>query len=157
MCGWSQRGADEYREIYKSFNAMVAELKATKEEMEAFTNEFSHEFKTPITSIQGFAQYLVNTGQGIESPERMKYLRVIADESLRLAELPQNTLLLSKVEACQIITDKEDFDLGEQIKRCSILLLPQMERKKINMELDLPEHMKYHGNASSWSRCGLTS
>lgn len=140
------KGADEYEKIYQSFNAMVAELKATKEEMQAFTNEFFHEFKTPITSIQGFAQYLVNTGNGIESPERMKYLHVIADEALRLSELSQNTLMLSKVEACQIITDKEDFNLSEQIRHCSILLLPQMEKKKINVELDLPEHMKYNGN-----------
>lgn len=140
------KGADEYREIYKSFNNMVAELKTTKKEMQAFVNEFSHEFKTPITSIQGFAEYLVNTGEGIENPERMKYLQVIAGESMRLAELSQKTLMLSKVEACQIITDKEDFDLSEQLRHCSILLLPQMERKKIDVELDVPEHMWYNGN-----------
>lgn len=141
------KGAEEYREIYKSFNAMVTELKATKEEMQAFTNEFSHEFKTPITSICGFAQYLVNTGKSIESPERMKYLQVIADESMRLSELSQNTLMLSKVEACQIITDKEHFNLSELIRNNVILLLPQMERKNISVELDLPEYMKYYGNA----------
>lgn len=140
------KGADEYKEVYKSFNAMVTELKTTKEEMQAFINEFSHEFKTPITSIYGFAQYLVNTGQDIESPERMKYLHVIADESMRLAELSQNTLTLSKVEACQIITEKEDFNLSEQLRHCSILLLRQMEKKKISIELDLPEHIGYNGN-----------
>lgn len=139
------KGAEEYRIVYENFNLMVKELKGTKAEMEQFTNDFSHEFKTPITSIRGFAQYLVDTGEGIESPERMQYLQVIADESMRLSELSQNTLMLSKVEACQIITDKENFDLSEQVKRCTILLLPQIEKKKINLELDLPE-ISYYGN-----------
>lgn len=139
------RGAEEYSIVYENFNLMVKELKGTKAQMEQFTNDFSHEFKTPITSIRGFAQYLVETGEGIESPERMQYLQVIADESQRLSELSQNTLMLSKVEACQIITDKEEFDLSEQVKRCTILLLPQIEKKKINLELDLPE-IPYYGN-----------
>lgn len=139
------KGAEEYSIVYENFNLMVKELKGTKAQMEQFTNDFSHEFKTPITSIRGFAQYLVETGEGIESPERMQYLQVIADESQRLSELSQNTLTLSKVEACQIITDKEEFDLSEQVKRCTILLLPQIEKKKINLELDLPE-IPYYGN-----------
>lgn len=139
------KGAEEYSIVYENFNLMVKELKETKAEMEQFTDDFSHEFKTPITSIRGFAQYLVDTGEGIESPERMQYLQVIADESMRLSELSQNTLMLSKVEACQIITDKEKFNLSEQIKRCTILLLPQIEKKKINLELDLPE-ISYYGN-----------
>lgn len=135
----------EYAVIYANFNRMVQELKHTKEEMENFVNEFSHEFKTPITSISGFAQYLLDTGEGVEGPERMQYLQVIASESLRLSGLSQNTLLLSKVEACEIITDKERYDLAEQIKRCAILLLPQIEKKRIALELNLPE-MVFCGN-----------
>lgn len=140
------RKAEEYAPIYDGFNRMTAELKNTKAEMQNFVNEFSHEFKTPITSISGFAQYLVDTGDGIESPERIQYLRVIADESLRLSTLSQNTLLLSKVEACEIITEKEAYDLSEQIKRCAILLLPKIEQKKIELELDVDD-ISYVGNA----------
>lgn len=140
------RRSNEYRILYENFNRMTRELRKTKEEMQSFVNEFSHEFKTPITSIHGFAQLLLETGEGLETAERMTYLQVIADESLRLSELSQKTLLLSRVEACEIITEKEDFDLAEQIKRCVILLLPQMEKKKIELELDLPEHLCYYGN-----------
>ncbi|MDF2654702.1 MAG: two-component sensor histidine kinase [Bacillota bacterium] len=137
--------AEEYASIYDGFNRMTAELKKTKAEMQNFVNEFSHEFKTPITSISGFAQYLIETGVGIESPERIQYLRIIAEESLRLAVLSQNTLLLSKVEACEIITEKEIYDLSEQIKRCAILLLPKIEQKKIDFELDVDD-ISYVGN-----------
>lgn len=141
----SSKGAGEYESIYENFNRMVREMERTKSEMDNFVNEFSHEFKTPITSIYGFSQLLLETGDGIESPERMKYLQVIADESLRLSDLSQKTLLLSKVEACEIITDKENYSLDEQLKHCTILLLPDMEKKKIHIEMDVPQ-IFYYGN-----------
>lgn len=53
------KNAGEYRSIYQNFNLMVKELKNTKIEMQNFMNDFSHEFKTPITSIQGFAELLI--------------------------------------------------------------------------------------------------
>lgn len=140
------KSAEEYAPIYEGFNRMTTELRNTKAEMQNFVNEFSHEFKTPITSISGFAQYLIDTGDNIESPERMQYLQIIADESLRLATLSQNTLLLSKVEACEILSDREEYDLSEQIKHCTILLLPKIEQKKIDLELDVDE-VSYAGNA----------
>ena len=142
----NETNAEEYREVYAGFNRMTAELKNTKQEMQSFVNEFSHEFKTPITSISGFAQLLMDTGDGIETPERMQYLKVIADESLRLSTLSQNTLLLSKVDACEIITDKEKYDLSEQIKSCAILLLPKIEQKKLQLELDVDD-VSYCGNS----------
>lgn len=73
----SAKGSGEYKSIYESFNRMVRELEKTKSEMDNFVNEFSHEFKTPITSIYGFSQLLLETGEGIESPERMKYLQTV--------------------------------------------------------------------------------
>lgn len=124
------KGAEEYNLIYDNFNRMGKELKSTKEEMQSFVNEFSHEFKTPITSISGFAQYLLSTGDGIESPERIQYLQVIYNEFIRLSELSQSTLLLSKMEACQIIAEKQSFDLSEQIKHCTILLLPRWSGRR---------------------------
>lgn len=138
--------ADEYAPIYDGFNRMAAELKNTKTEMQNFINDFSHEFNTPITSISGFAQYLIDTGDDIENTERNQYLQIIADEALRLSTLSQSTLLLSKVEACEIITEKEAYNLSEQIKRCAILLLPKIEQKKIELELDVDD-ICYVGNA----------
>ncbi|MCD8381722.1 MAG: HAMP domain-containing histidine kinase [Clostridiales bacterium] len=140
------KNAGEYTAIYQGFNRMTAELRQTKQEMQSFVNDLSHEFKTPITSIAGFAQYLMDTGDGIESPERMQYLQVITEESLRLSNLAQNTLLLSKVEACEIITEKERYDLSEQLRRCTILLLPKLEQKDISLEMDM-DGLWYTGNA----------
>lgn len=140
------KGAEEYKEIYESFNLMVKELRITKEEMQSFVNELAHEFKTPITSISGFADYLYQTGDTIETAERMQFLKLISDQSQRLASLSQNTLLLSKLEACQIVTEKETFALGEQIKQCVILLLRPFEQKHITVDIPEDFDFDYCGN-----------
>ena len=140
-----QKNEDNYGEAYQNLNRVVEELKGSKEEMEQFTNEFLHEIKTPLTAIHGFAELLIDTGEQIESPERMKYLQIISDESIRLSELSQNTLLLAKMDACQIVTDKVEYDLGEQIKKCIILFLSQIEEKEITLHVDV-ENLMYYSN-----------
>ncbi len=142
-----ERKAGEYKEIYLQFNKMTSELRNTKTEMQNFVNEFAHEFKTPITSISGFADYLLEMGDEISKEERDEYLQIIAQQSQRLANLSQNTLLLSKVEACEILTDCEIFSLSQQLQQCVILLLKKLEEK--NLSIELPEDMdiSYYGNA----------
>ncbi len=139
--------AAEYTEVYTEFNHMVKELESTKAEMQNFVNEFTHEFKTPITSISGFADLLCEAGDELEKEEREEYLRIIADQSRRLAKLSQNSLLLSKVEAAQIITEKENYSLSEQIQKCGILLLKQMDEKNITLEIPEDMDIHYFGNA----------
>ena len=126
----------EFETLYRQFNSMTLELKKTREEMEAFTNEFAHEFKTPITAINGFSNYLQEMGDEIDPKEREEYLEMISSESKRLLRLSMNTLLLSKVEAMQVVSDKEQYDLAEQLRRCLILLSKEMEKKKIEIEMD---------------------
>ncbi len=138
--------AAEYTNVYEDFNDMVVELKRTKEEMQGFVNEFTHEFKTPITSISGFADLLYETGDELSKEEREEYLKIIADQASRLSRLSQNSLLLSKVEATQILTDKEKYSLSDQLQKCGILFLKQMEEKKITLELPEDVDIHYVGN-----------
>ena len=128
--------AQEYEVVYKDFNKMVKELRLTKQEMQNTVNEIAHEFKTPITSICGFADYLYQTGGEIETEERLGFLKLISDQAGRLSNLSQNMLLLSKLEACQIMTDKRMFDVAEQINKCIILFLEQLDKKNIEMRID---------------------
>ena len=137
------KDAGEYKIIYQNFNKMVKELKSTKIEMQNFVNDFSHEFKTPITSIKGFADLILETD--VSKEERNQYLQIISEESARLAELSQNTLLLSKLDAEQVVTDKKEFSLDEQIKKCAILLLRELEKKQITLNMELP-NVKNYGN-----------
>ena len=140
------KDAEEYQPVYENFNSMVKELRNTKREMEHFINDLAHEFKTPITSISGFSEYLYQTGKEIETEERMQFLKLISEQAQRLSSLSQNTLLLSKVEACQIVTEKETFALGEQIKQCVLLLLNDFNQKNITINIPEDFDFAYYGN-----------
>ncbi len=136
----------QYSNLFMDFNLMVDELKNTKEEMDSFINTFAHEFKTPITAIGGFADYLCETGEGIETQERMEYLKMISDESERLLHLSQNALLLSKVEALKIVTEKKEFSISEQIRRCAIMFMKTAQEKHIDIILPDDVNITYVGN-----------
>lgn len=82
-------------EVYRNFNMMVEELNKIQYMNKDFMNNFSHEFKTPIVSINGFADLLLNKKCSRE--EQIKYLKIIFDESNRLSNLSNSSLLLSKL------------------------------------------------------------
>lgn len=89
--------SDEMNDLIRSFNRMTQELSGIEMFRNDFINSFSHEFKTPIVSIRGFARQLQR--EDLTDAERREYATIIADESERLASLATNILLLSKLEA----------------------------------------------------------
>ena len=129
--------------LQRSFNHMTRELDGIEMFRNDFINNFSHEFKTPIVSIQGFAHQL--KAGGLTPEEEREYIRIIADESDRLAKMATNILLLSKLENQAIVTEKTEFYLDEQIRTCLLLLEKQWSAKGIDLNLDLTE-VRYHFN-----------
>ena len=127
--------AGPYKEIFLNFNKMQRELESTKTLREDFINHFSHEFKTPIMSINGFATLLLK--EDLPREEQIRYLETISAESKRLAELSRNSLLLTKLESTEIQTESEIFLLDEQIRECVILLSPLWTKKNIDLSADL--------------------
>lgn len=134
-------GAGEYKVLYETFNNMTKELKNTRLQQQNFMNEFSHEFKTPIHSIHGFADYLLHND--VQEDERKKYLRIIADESLRLSGLSQNTLLLSRLDTQELVMEKSWFRLDEQLRHSTILIMQKSEEKLIDINMQLDEAWMY--------------
>ena len=122
---------------------MTEELQSVRTLREDFVNSYSHEFKTPITAIKGFAELL--SEPDLTEEERQQYLRIIQEESARLAELTNRTLLLTKLESQRFVPDQTTFSLDEQIKRCTILLSSAWEKKRIAFSADL-EPVSYVGN-----------
>ena len=141
-----EANAGEYAAVYSDFNHMAEELQRTKDAMTQFTNDFAHEFKTPLTAVKGFADYLYETGGGIESKERMEHLKVIAEQSGRLSRMASNTLILSKAEACQIPVHQTWFNMGEQIRRCFIAQSREMEQKHLTPDLPEDFDFSFYGN-----------
>ena len=129
--------------IYEDFDKMCAELDSIQILHNDFINSYSHEFKTPIASINGFASLLLE--KNISTAEQRQYLEIIVEESARLSKLASNTILLSKLSSQQIVTDTERYDLSEQIRQCSIILSKEWLDKKIEFSGEFQSVM-YIGN-----------
>lgn len=112
----------EFRELAESFNQMTNELAGIEMLRSDFINNFSHEFRTPIMSVQGFAR-LIKKGD-LKDKERDEYLDIIISECQRLADLSSRILDLSKIDSLAVLTDTELYNAAEQI-RDSILMLQQ--------------------------------
>lgn len=135
------KGAKRYpvvQEITDSFNAMAGELENTELLRTDFINNFSHEFKTPIVSIAGFAK-LLRRGN-LPQEQKEEYLAIIEEESLRLAAMATNVMNLTKIENQTILTDITRFNLTEQLRSCVLLLEEKWTRKNIVPDLEFPEH-----------------
>jgi signal transduction histidine kinase len=126
------------KELTDSFNRMAEELQSTEMLRSDFINNFSHEFKTPIVSIAGFAK-LLRRGN-LPQKQQEEYLAIIETESLRLSQMATNVLNLTKVENQEILTDITEYNLSEQIRSCILLLSEKWERKEIEYELDFHEY-----------------
>lgn len=148
----AEEGEGEIRELLHSFNQMTAELEGTELMRNDFINNFSHEFKTPIVSIRGFAKRLRQNN--LTEEQRQDYLDYIISESERLADLSSNILLLSKYENQEIVRDSQQYELDEQIRRCILLLENQWEAKSISFDMDLAS-LQYTGNEEMMSHVWL--
>ena len=139
----------EIDELIESYNKMAQELGGIEMFRENFINSFSHEFKTPIVSIQGFAKQLKK--ENLSEEKKQEYIDIIISESRRLTNLSSNILMLSKLENQQIITDKTSFSLDEQIRNCILLLEKQLTAKDISFDIDMQE-IQYTTNAEMLSQ-----
>ena len=127
----------EMGELVRSFNSMVSELSGIEMFRTDFINNFSHEFKTPIVSICGFAKQLQR--DDLSPEERREYAGIIASEAERLANMSANLLLLTKLENQQIVTDKAEYRLDEQLRSVLLILEKAWTAKEIDLQLNLDE------------------
>lgn len=125
--------------VADSFNTMAEHLENTEMLRSDFINNFSHEFKTPIVSIAGFAKLLRRGNLPLE--QQQEYLTIIEEESMRLSEMATNVLNLTKVENQTILTDVSEYNLSEQIRSCILLLENKWVKKDMELQLDFGEHM----------------
>ena len=121
--------------IAENFNEMARRLESVETLREDFVSSFSHEFKTPIVSISGFAKLLKSPN--LTAEERNEYLDVIIDESNRLVRLSESVLMLSRLDSQTIVNEK--FLLDEQIRQSMLLFDRACNDKNIELCADLEE------------------
>lgn len=126
-----------FKAIVVNFNKMAEELGNTEMLRSDFINNFSHEFKTPIVSIAGFAKLLRH---GNLTPEQQdEYLRIIEEESMRLSYMATNVLNLTRIENQSILTDITEYNLSEQIRSCFLILENKWSVKNLELDMDFGE------------------
>lgn len=120
-----------------SFNKMAEELENTEVLRTDFINDFSHEFKTPIVSLMGFAKLLKYSKTSEE--KRSEYIDIIVEESERLSQMAENILEMTRIDNQKILTDVTEYNLSEQIRKCILELEKKWTAKNIDMNPDFAE------------------
>jgi signal transduction histidine kinase len=116
---------------------MTKELKNIDFLRKDFVSNVSHEFKTPITSIKGFAK-LIRDGK-LSNDQLLDYSEIIVNESERLSLLSSNLLKLSELDSKMIREQSKLFSLDEQIRKTILILEVQWEKKEIEFDIGLDE------------------
>jgi two-component system sensor histidine kinase BaeS len=135
----------EMRETYVNFNLMTQGLAATETLQSDFVSNVSHEFKTPINAIEGYAMLLQDQHQTPE--EQAEYVGKILSNTRRLSELVGNILLLSKVDNQAIQAGKKRYRLDEQVRQAILSLEQKWTEKEIEFDVDMAPVI-YYGNES---------
>ena len=137
------RSDDEIGELMRNFNSMTKELKRSDDLKKDFVSSVSHEFKTPITAIEGFSKLLQK--DDLTNEQKAEYTGIIAKEAARLRGLSTNLLRLSLLDNSDFKPDVSPFYLDEQIRGNILLLQRSWEEKNIAFDIEL-EEMLYNGN-----------
>lgn len=132
---------DEIGQLTNNFNEMVKELGSIESLQKEFVDNVSHEIKTPITSIQGFAQLLKD--DNISNEEKNEYASIIEEEANRLLSVSTSILRLSKLQNQNRITNKQTIDVSEQIRKTLSLLEPKWKQKEIRFNISMEKNYFY--------------
>ena len=132
-----EEGGREIQELARAFNQMTAQLSTLEKSRRDFVANVSHELRSPITSIQGFAQGMLDGT--IPPEEHEKYLRVVANETHRLSKLIASLLNLSRMENEETSLAYTDFDVNELARRVLISRMTQIEEKSLEIDVQFAQ------------------
>lgn len=129
-------GQDEVAELAIAINDMAASLKQIDEARNSFLGNVSHDLRTPMTTISGFVDGIID---GTIPPEQHeKYLNIISQEVKRLSRLVNTLLEVSRLESGKDLK-RTDFNLSETARTVLISLESKISKKKIDIEFDTGE------------------
>lgn len=131
------KGASDIRRIYDGFNSLAQELSNVEILRSDFINNFSHEFKTPVNSINGLIGLLKE--KALPREKQLEYLNVIEEETRRLSLTTTNILQLSRLDNQGILTNTCEYNISEQIRRCVLFLEKQWTEKNLDLSMDFDD------------------
>lgn len=138
-----QEKITEIREMAQRFNSMVYDLSHVETLRNDFVVNVSHEFKTPLSAIEGYATLLQESSMSAE--KHQYYVEKILDNSHRLSTLSSNILLLSKLENQEVILHRKEYRLDEQLRKAVLALENKWTEKEIGFDIEMPKVL-FYGN-----------
>ena len=133
------KSSDEVQDLALAFNNMASSLQQSEYQRQEFVANVSHELKTPMTTISGFVDGMLD---GTIPPERQKhYMQMVSDETKRLSRLVRSMLDISRLQDQEIPEEKKSrFDLQELVGQVLITFEQKIDEKKLAVEVDFPTH-----------------
>ena len=130
-------GVTEITELADAFNNMADSIQETERQRREFIANVSHELKTPMTTIAGYTDGILD---GTIPPEQEKeYLRIISDESRRLSRLVRRMLEVSQLQSRDLNRTKAPFDVCESMRRVLISMEKKITDRGLDVDADIPD------------------
>jgi signal transduction histidine kinase len=127
-------GPREVRELASSFNKMAVQVKHAQSRLRHYVADVSHQLKSPLTSIHGFAQALLDGTAG-DDTARQRAAAIISDESNRMKRQVDELLELARMQAGQLKMEQEKVDINELLEHCREVFEVQAEEKKVKVKI----------------------
>ena len=133
------KSSDEMQDLALAFNNMASSLQQSEYQRQEFVANVSHELKTPMTTISGFVDGMLD---GTIPPERHKhYMHMVSDETKRLSRLVRSMLDISRLQDQDIPAEKKSrFELQELVGQVLITFEQKIDSKDLNVDVDFPGH-----------------
>ena len=138
-------GPEEIKVLAVGFNEMAGKIKQSQQQLRHFVADISHQLKSPLTSIQGFAQALLD-GTAEDSETRLKAAQIIEDESKRMRRQVDELLELSRMQSGQIQMSRELVDLKELLMQCHEIFVHRAQEKSIKLQAEFEPLMPAIGD-----------
>ena len=130
-------GPDEVRSLAESFNVMAQEVKASRQAQRDFVANVSHDLKTPLTSVQGFSQALLD-GTAAGATAQREAAQVIHDEAARMNRMVEQLLELARWDAGQIALAQDAVDLPQLLRTCAERMAWRAQEKGVALNVETP-------------------
>lgn len=138
-------GPTEVRDLAATFNRMTEQVQRSQQTLRDFLANISHELKTPLTSIHGFSEAVLDGT--IDDPEGIhRSARIISDESTRVLRLVEELLDLSRIESGQVPMRLEEFSVGELLQHVGDVFALRSEESGVPLEVDIVSPIRVHGD-----------
>lgn len=130
-------GVNEVRQLAGAFNVMAEKLEQVEESRKEFVANVSHELRSPVTSIHGFVEGMLDGT--IPQEESPRYLQIVFDETNRMKRLIADLLQLSRMDKGVTKLSLSDFDINELIRRVIIGRMADIEEKQLDVQLEFAQ------------------